>query len=225
MNIKLHYLVHKSSPLVPILSQINPVYIPPFYSRSHVILLSHLCLGNPSDLFLSSFAKILCAFLCHACYMSRPFHSPLFVIPMIYNEEQQLWRLSLYSFSFLNPVLKHPQFILPPQCQRQSFAPRQNCRRRRYLVASGRAVKLAGERFVWCGCSGWMADSLGDQPIGECKRQEENPISKTHEAADSRCLLASWNEHPHKLGVVGNRVVSEIWTWGGGSNRRVVNIA
>jgi hypothetical protein len=54
-NAKVHYRVHKSPPLVPILNQINPTHIIPSYLRSILILAVHLRLDFPSGLFPSAF--------------------------------------------------------------------------------------------------------------------------------------------------------------------------
>ena len=57
-NLKVHSLIHKSPPPVPILSQINPVHAPPPNStswRSILILSSHLFLGLTSVLLPSGF--------------------------------------------------------------------------------------------------------------------------------------------------------------------------
>jgi hypothetical protein len=51
MELKVQYRVHKSAPLVPILSHINPIYTIP----SILILSTHLGLGLPSGLFPSGY--------------------------------------------------------------------------------------------------------------------------------------------------------------------------
>jgi hypothetical protein len=97
-NPKLHYRVHKSSQLVPILSHINSAHTSPSYLRSILILFFHLRLGPPSGLFPSDFpTNSLHAFLfSHSCYMPSPSH-PLLLI--ILGEEYKLWSSSIYSFS------------------------------------------------------------------------------------------------------------------------------
>jgi hypothetical protein len=55
-NPNVHYRIHKCSPPVSILSQLNPVHTPqPTYLRSILILSTHLHLGLPSGLFPSDF--------------------------------------------------------------------------------------------------------------------------------------------------------------------------
>jgi hypothetical protein len=63
-NPEVQYHVHKSPPLVTILSQIDPFHATPSYLRSILILSTHLHLGLPNGLFPSGLpTKILYAFL------------------------------------------------------------------------------------------------------------------------------------------------------------------
>jgi hypothetical protein len=64
-NPNVKYRVHKSLPLIPVLSQMNPVHTPhPIYLTSVLILSSHLLVGLSSGHFLSGFlTRTLCAIL------------------------------------------------------------------------------------------------------------------------------------------------------------------
>jgi hypothetical protein len=74
-NPKVHYRVHKSPPLVPILRQIDPVHSISSYLRYILILFTHLRLVLPSGLFPSGFPiNILYVFLPHSSYMPCQSH-------------------------------------------------------------------------------------------------------------------------------------------------------
>jgi hypothetical protein len=52
-NPKVHYRIHNSPPLVPILRRINGVHVTLFYlSKKHLNIITHLCFGARSCHFL-----------------------------------------------------------------------------------------------------------------------------------------------------------------------------
>jgi hypothetical protein len=77
-NLKIHYLIHKNSPLHPITSQINSVYVSPIYIILILMFSYCLCEGLLSTLFRMSDQNFVSTYGSRAFYMLRYFHTPLF---------------------------------------------------------------------------------------------------------------------------------------------------
>ena len=109
-NPKVHYLIHKCPPPVPILSQLDPQ---PTSWRSTLILSSYLRLCLPSGLFPSGFSpKTLYTPLVSSIRATCPVHLILlhFITRTILGEQYRSLSSSLCSF-LQSPV---PSFLLGP---------------------------------------------------------------------------------------------------------------
>jgi hypothetical protein len=123
---KVNYRVHKSNPLVHILSHIKPVHTIQSYLTCILILSAHLRFGLPSGLFPSGFpTNILNTFLFGPLKATCPAYLILLdlIILIILGEEYTIMQFSPTSrhsislrskYSPRHPVLENPQSMFLP---------------------------------------------------------------------------------------------------------------
>jgi hypothetical protein len=141
-NYKIRYCVYKSSPSVPILSQINLLLTIPSCPRSTLILSTDLCLRLPNGHFSSSFpisVLRIYAFLFPNSFYMHCLDDSDYSWPRVKVYALHIMQFSptfchlisiLPKYSLQHPVLRHPQSIFLPLLSKTEFRthtkPRQN---------------------------------------------------------------------------------------------------
>jgi hypothetical protein len=96
---KVNYRVHKSPPLVPFLTQINPTKTS-YIFKNHFNIIPHLRLGLSSDLFPSSTSiktfYVLSFAVMHSTYSAHLIFLELIIL-IIFGEDRELVRLWAYD--------------------------------------------------------------------------------------------------------------------------------
>ena len=109
-NQKVQYHLYKSSPPVPILSQIDPVHTPTFHFLQihlNIILLSKPGSSKWSLSLRFPHQNPICTFsLPHTCYMPCPSHSSRFDHPIIFGYQYR--SLGSSDVDFSTPLLPRP---------------------------------------------------------------------------------------------------------------------
>jgi hypothetical protein len=126
--------------MVPILSLMHPVNtFPPYFRKIHSNIILPTMSRSSEWYILFRFSNQ--HFVCVSCYMSRPCHPPWFDHPnniwwsvqvmmffVMQSSPASRHFLPLRSKCSQHPVLRHPQSMLFPWCERPGFTPVQNNR-------------------------------------------------------------------------------------------------